>query len=85
MELYATWIGLAGVALVCLTYGLYAAHRLRSDDWRYPVLNMVGTGGILVSLLYQWNLPSVVAQVTWIILSLVGIARIIRNRGKAAK
>lgn len=80
MEAYATHIGLAGVAIVVLSYALYAAGKLQSTDWRYPVLNIVGTAGILYSLLYEWNLPSVVAQITWIILSLVGLARIARSK-----
>jgi len=76
MEAYATFIGLVGVAIVVAAYGLYVAHKLRSDDWRYPALNIVGTVGILISLLYAWNLPSFVAQVVWILLSIVGLVRI---------
>lgn len=83
METYANEIGLVGVALVVLAYGLFAAGKLDSKDWRYPVLNMVGTAGILFSLLYAWNLPSVVMQVLWILFSLVGLGRILwrKHRG----
>ena len=76
----AVIIGLLGVAIVVLGYGLFAAHKLKGDDWRYPVLNIIGTLGIIVSLIYQWNLPSFVAQVTWIFLSLVGLFRMWRKR-----
>jgi hypothetical protein len=76
MAQYATHIGLAGVVLVLLAYGLFAAHKLKGDDWRYPALNMLGTCGILYSLMYDWNLPSVAAQITWIILSIAGLIRI---------
>lgn len=80
METYATYIGLVGVAIVSLAYALYAAGRIQSTDWSYPILNLVGTAGILYSLLYAWNLPSVVAQVIWILLSLVGMVRIARSK-----
>lgn len=77
MESYATWIGLAGVALVGATYALFTLGRIASDDWRYPLLNIVGTGGILYSLLYAWNLPSFVMQVVWIVLSAIGLLRVL--------
>lgn len=80
METYATYIGLFGVALGVIAYGLYSAGKIKSTDWAYPILNLVGTTGILISVLYQWNLPSFVAQIVWIILSLVGMARIVWSR-----
>ncbi len=80
MEPYATEIGLLGVGIVMLAYGMYAAGKLASTDWRYPLLNIAGTVGILISLLYQWNLPSFVIQIVWIALSLVGLARIFWRR-----
>ncbi len=83
MAQLATIIGMAGVAVVVLAYALFAAHKLKGDDWQYPVLNIIGTSGIIVSLLYQWNLPSFVAQVTWIILSLVGLARMWKKKRHA--
>ncbi len=84
METYATIIGLLGVAIVVLAYALFAAHKISGEGWQYPVLNMLGTAGILVSLLYQWNLPSFVAQVTWIMLSLVGLWRQWRKKKRHA-
>ncbi len=80
MEAYGTEIGLIGVALVALTYGLYASGKIKSTDWSYPILNITGTTCILISVLYQWNLPSFVAQIAWIILSLVGMARIVWSK-----
>ncbi len=79
----ATLIGMLGVAIVVLAYALFAAHKISGDGWQYPVLNIVGTSGILYSLLYQWNLPSFVTQVTWIVLSLVGLARQWRRKRRA--
>ncbi len=72
----ATFIGYAGVVVVLITYWLLASGRLSNNDWRYPVLNIVGTLGIVVSILEEWNLPSMVSQLVWIAISIVGIMRI---------
>lgn len=69
-------IGYVGVVVVLITYALLASGRLSNNDWRYPVLNIVGTLGIVVSLFEQWNLPSMVSQLVWIAISIVGIMRI---------
>lgn len=73
-------IGYAGVVLVLIAYALLATGRLSNDDWRYPVINVIGTLGIAYSLLYQWNLPSMVAQLVWIAISLVGLMRIAKKK-----
>lgn len=80
MQAYATQVGFAGVGLVLLTYFLLASGRLSNDDWRYPVLNLVGTLGIVVSLLYQWNLPGMITQLCWIAISIVGLMRVFRTK-----
>ena len=80
METVATIIGLLGVFTVLAAYALVSFGRWRGDDPRYQWLNIVGTLGILVSLIYQYNLPSVVAQCMWILLSVVGLIRIYRGR-----
>jgi len=82
MEMFATIIGLLGVGGVLIAYALVSTGRWKSDEPRYQWLNIIGTLGILVSLIYQYNLPSVVAQITWIILSVVGLIRIYRKRNQ---
>lgn len=79
MEALAPVIGLAGVAIVLVAYALLATGRMSNDDWRYPVINIIGTLGIVVSLYYQWNLPSMVAQLVWIAISIVGLMRIAKK------
>lgn len=83
MEDAAVGIGLTGVAGVVLAYALVSSGKWRSDEPRYQWLNMVGTAGILFSLLYQWNFPSFVTQCIWILLSIVGLVRIYRKRRSA--
>jgi hypothetical protein len=76
MEVYANIIGIVGVAIVLVSYGLLTSGRLTDRDARYYWLNIIGTVGIAVSLLVQWNLPSMVAQILWILVSFVALIRL---------
>ena len=71
-----------GVAIVLVAYWLLASGKLSHHDARYPWLNILGTSGILYSLLYQWNLPSIVAQILWILLSVAALIRIRLGRAR---
>ena len=80
MMLLAQIIGLLGVAIQLAAYYLLASGKLSHNDVRYPVINIIGTGMIVFSVLYQWNLPSFVSQIVWIAISLIGLIRILRRR-----
>lgn len=73
-------IGLIGVGIVLLAYFMLATGRWKSHELRYPVANIVGTCGILYSLTFDVNIPSIVAQVVWIVISIAAIVRIRRKR-----
>ena len=76
---YANAVGLLGVAVVLVSYGLLTTGKLTEHDARYYWLNIIGTAGIAISLLTQWNLPSMVAQILWIVISFVAIIRLRRR------
>ena len=80
MEQLAIAIGLIGVVVVLVTYGLLTTGRIGENDARYYWLNIIGTTGIAVSILVQWNLASMVAQILWILVSFFGLYRIRRDR-----
>ena len=74
---------IAGFVGVVLLIGAYFANQqrwLRSEDWRYPFANLIGAVLILVSLVFEWNFPSVVIEVFWAIISLYGMAKSLRER-----
>lgn len=75
MEQLATIGGIAGVGLVVLAYLLVSSERLSSQNTQYHLLNFSGSVLILLTLFYQWNLPSFVIQTVWIIISLYGLWR----------
>ncbi|MGH7108983.1 MAG: CBU_0592 family membrane protein [Stellaceae bacterium] len=73
--------GFAGAAIIIIAYLANQRGRLRSDDWRYPLANLIGAALILVSLYFEWNFPSAVIEVFWIAISLYGLARSSRKSG----
>ena len=70
-----TFVGLLGVALILGAYFCNQQRWLSSHDWRFPLVNLVGSCLILVSLWDQWNWPSVVIEVSWGTISLWGLWR----------
>ena len=74
-------IGLFGVAAYISAYAMLQLDRVRSTDNLYLLLNGLGSGLILVSLLYSFNLPSFVTQALWLVFTVVGF---VRARGKRA-
>ena len=77
MQYLPTLIGLLGASLALLAYFLISTGKLRSDQMAFPLLNMIGSMGILVSLYWQFNLPSAMINAIWVVISIVGIWRIL--------
>jgi hypothetical protein len=67
--------GFFGSALVIIAYFANQQEWLRSQDWRFPLLNLIGAALILASLYAEWNFPSAVIEVFWVAISLYGLAR----------
>ena len=74
-------LGYAGVGLVVVTYGLSQMGRMDVKLPLYPGLNAVGALLILISLYFRPNPPSVVIELFWLAISLVGLVRALRNKG----
>ena len=72
-------LGTLGVATIVLTYILLQIERLRSDQLAYSVLNGMGAALILVSLYYDYNLPSVIVESFWLAISVFGILKYFRK------
>lgn len=72
--------GYLGAAIIATAYLFNQRGRLRSDDWRFPGLNLVGSLLVLSSLAVNVNLPSVVIEAFWSSISLYGLARALRRR-----
>ena len=68
-------LGTLGVAIIVLTYILLQTERVRSDQLAYSLMNAIGAALILISLYFDFNLPSVVVEVFWLLISLFGIGK----------
>lgn len=72
-------VGLVGVGFILVAYFANQQRWLRSEDWRFPAANLVGSLLILASLFVEWNTPSVVIEIFWIAISVYGLV----NRPRA--
>ena len=72
--------GLAGVVLVLIAYGLITTGKVGADNPKFQLLNIVGTCGILLSLLTQWNLPAFIANVAWLVIGLFALIKHYRHK-----
>ncbi len=77
------FIGLTGVSIIVTTYFLLQIHKLSSTDIKFSVLNIIGSLLILYSLLFNWNLPSVIIESFWILISLIGIYKYFKSKTKS--
>lgn len=75
-------IGYAGVACVVGTYLLSQIGRMDATKPLYPAINGVGAAMILVSLFHRPNPPSIVIELFWLAISIVGFVRALRKGAK---
>jgi hypothetical protein len=77
---YANGVGIVGVILTLIAYYFLSVGKLDSDSLMYSLLNFIGSWLILFSLIFYWNLSSVVIEVAWISISMIGMYRYFRSR-----
>ena len=80
MDIFFDSVGLVGVGLILLAYFLLQMGKCASHHLAYPVMNLVGAVLLLISLWWSWNLPSVIIEICWIVISIIGIIKICRKK-----
>lgn len=73
-------VGIIGVILILLGYYLITKGSLTGDDLGYHLMNLCGAVLLLISLMWTWNLPSVIIELCWMSISIWGIFRILRRK-----
>lgn len=73
--------GLIGVGLILLAYFLLQIGRLVALDLAYSILNLVGAALIVLSLIFEFNLAAFVMEIAWVMISLIGIYRVLAAKG----
>lgn len=76
-------LGLVGVATIVGAYLLLQLGRLDPRRPVYPAANGVGAGLVLLSLVFDFNLAAFVVEGFWVLISLFGVVRALRGRGRA--
>lgn len=71
-------IGMAGTALIVVSYYLLQLQKLASTDLSYNLMNLVGATLLLISLCFTFNLASFVIELFWIGASLIGLWKLWR-------
>lgn len=74
-------IGLIGVAMMLIAYGLTVAGRLDVRAWPALAANFVGAALVLVSLSHDFNLSAAVIEGAWAIIAAAGLLRLAFKRG----
>lgn len=69
------FVGMTGVIIILVAYFLLSTGKWISDSMIYQFLNFLGAWLILFSLYFHWNLSSVVIEVAWIFISVIGMYR----------
>jgi len=62
-------IGWISSALVVAAYALNMFKRLASDSLAYFLMNIIGSGGLILNTIYHHAIPSAVVNIIWIILA----------------
>jgi len=78
-------VGLLGVALTILAYLALQARRMKGDGLIYPLLNLIGAGAILASLVYDehTNLSAFAIESAWCLISIYGIYMATREKASS--
>ncbi|HSX13196.1 MAG TPA: hypothetical protein VLE96_02100 [Chlamydiales bacterium] len=80
MSEISDYVGIFGVLLILICYFLLQTSVLKVKDFFYSFLNLIGAICLLISLLYHWNLASVVIEIAWMMISIYGIINSLRRK-----
>mgnify|MGYP003432045527 FL=1 len=75
-------VGFAGTCIILAAYFGLQVRKLDGNGVLYSILNLVGAGGILVSVIYAstMNWPVFTIELAWMLISLYGIWNSAKNR-----
>jgi hypothetical protein len=70
-----TVLGSAGALIVLFAYFANQYGWLASEHWLFPGSNLIGAALILFSLVIAPNIPSIVLESAWLLISIYGLIR----------
>ena len=72
-------IGIVGVLIVLYAYYRLQMGAMPSSSLMFSALNAGGSGLILVSLYFNFNLASFLIEIAWTSISLIGVFKAMRH------
>ncbi|MEE8119712.1 MAG: cyclic nucleotide-binding protein [Gammaproteobacteria bacterium] len=75
-------VGIIGVILILAAYLLLQIGTVTVQSLWYSLANAIGAVLILFSLYFDFNLPSVIIELAWLAISLIGITRAFFDRSR---
>ena len=82
MDLFFDILGWAGMTCLLAAYGFLTAGRIAANGWQYQVLNLFGSAFLMTYSVKLAAWPSVVLNLIWVGIGIVGIAMIVRARSR---
>ena len=80
LQPYDRVIGFTGVAVYIGSYFAVQAGLIRGQGFIYPILNLMAAFLVSLTIINEFNLPSLLIQLSWIAISLIGITRLLYHR-----
>ncbi len=80
----ANLIGFVGSFCIVAAF-VYANRAANMDKLVFNVVNLVGAALLTVSLLVNYNLPTLVLEIVWMTISVYGITTALRERAAARR
>ena len=77
-------IGNLGVVMIVGSYFLVQIGKMSGTGLPYTSLNGLGAALIMVSLYYNFNLSAFIIELFWILISVIGMVRILLERQRKA-
>ena len=68
-------LGMIGVVSILVSYLLLQLEKLSATSFSYSATNGLGALLILVSLMYDFNLPAFIIEAFWLLISIYGVVR----------
>lgn len=73
-------IGLLGTFLYLFSFAILQYKPKFSEDARYWYLNIAAAICVLFSLYFYWNLAAVIGNLSWLVVALFGLVRLMRAK-----
>ena len=73
MSFYSDVIGILGAFVLLGAFFALQKGMLQDDAPAYHVWNMIGAICIIISLIFSFNLPSMVLEIIWLFIAIWGV------------